>query len=453
MYDLATRHDMLRTLQIAGVGPVDDLRIDLAQRLNLIAGDNGLGKSFLLDAVWWALTHTWASVPMEPRQVPARISATWQGASSAGKPTRFETEYSADNLRWSWRFERSDEVETRLTMPGLIVHARVDGGFAVHDSMRTSLAFWKKGESGSIFKLDPQEVWDGKVVDGSPRCNGLIRDWVDWQREGTDGSLAFQRLRRVLTRLSPEAGEELRPGPPARLPDDSRAIPTLRMPYGVVPITHASAGMRRIAALAYVLVWAFEENAVAAARTRQRPERRLLFLIDEIEAHLHPRWQRVVMPALLNVGVEIDTPELEPTQVQFLVTTHSPLVLASLEPHFDIARDALWTLDLVGNSVRATKTLWERHGNASNWLTSDVFDLKSSRSKEAEAVITRIDAIDPSAPPRARELDAIEREMARVLGELDPLWPRWRELRESLHRAPPPAKPRKRASASKRTSR
>lgn len=445
---------MLRTVQIAGVGPVDDLQIDLTERLNLITGDNGLGKSFILDAVWWTLTNTWASVPLEPRRIPAKASVTWKPESMQEQSTLFQTEYDALHLRWEWRFERGDEAEARLTTPGLIVHARVDGGFAVHDPMRTSLAFWKKGETGSgIFKLDPQEVWDGKVVDGSPRCNGLIRDWVDWQREGTNGSLAFQRLQRVLTRLSPEAGEELRPGTPARLPDDSRAIPTLRMPYGDVPITHASAGMRRIAALAYVLVWAFEENEVAAARVRQRPERRLLFLIDEIEAHLHPRWQRVVMPALLNVGDELGAPGLEPVRVQFLVTTHSPLALASLEPHFDPARDALWTLDLIGNSVRATKAHWERHGNASNWLTSDVFDLKTSRSKEAEAVITRIDAIDPLSPPRERELDAIEREMARVLGELDPLWPRWRELRESLRHAPPPSKPRKRANASKRTPR
>ena len=31
----------------------------LAPRLNLITGDNGLGKSFLLDVAWYCLTRRW----------------------------------------------------------------------------------------------------------------------------------------------------------------------------------------------------------------------------------------------------------------------------------------------------------------------------------------------------------------------------------------------------------
>ncbi len=31
-------------------------------RLNIITGDNSLGKSFILDVVWWALTGTLDSV-------------------------------------------------------------------------------------------------------------------------------------------------------------------------------------------------------------------------------------------------------------------------------------------------------------------------------------------------------------------------------------------------------
>ncbi len=44
---------------IQNVGPVVKMRLELAPRLNLITGDNGLGKSFLLDVAWWALTCRW----------------------------------------------------------------------------------------------------------------------------------------------------------------------------------------------------------------------------------------------------------------------------------------------------------------------------------------------------------------------------------------------------------
>lgn len=46
-----------------------------------------------------------------------------------------------------------------------------------------------------------------------------------------------------------------------------------------------------------------------------------VILIDEIDLHLHPKWQREILPALT---------ELFP-QVQFIVTTHSPFIIQSLD--------------------------------------------------------------------------------------------------------------------------
>lgn len=40
---------MLKTLKIEGVGPAPKMTLDFGSRLNLLTGDNGLGKSFLLD--------------------------------------------------------------------------------------------------------------------------------------------------------------------------------------------------------------------------------------------------------------------------------------------------------------------------------------------------------------------------------------------------------------------
>ena len=47
---------MLRNLKLANVGPAPEMALQLAPRFNLFTGDNGLGKSSLLDVAWWALT-------------------------------------------------------------------------------------------------------------------------------------------------------------------------------------------------------------------------------------------------------------------------------------------------------------------------------------------------------------------------------------------------------------
>jgi recombinational DNA repair ATPase RecF len=52
---------MLEKLHLKNVGPAPELEMEFAPRLNIITGDNGLGKSFILDVAWFALTGNWLS--------------------------------------------------------------------------------------------------------------------------------------------------------------------------------------------------------------------------------------------------------------------------------------------------------------------------------------------------------------------------------------------------------
>jgi hypothetical protein len=193
------------------------------------------------------------------------------------------------------------------------------------------------------------------------------------------------------------------------------------MSYGTIPLTFASAGMKRVIGLAYLLVWAWQEH-LQASRLLKRPlTEEVVFLIDEIEAHLHPHWQRLLLPALLSVMGELKSS----AKVQLLVTTHAPLVLASVEPLFDTAQDALFTFDLEGREVRVAKADWRARGDASDWLTSDVFDLKEARSKPAEDAIQRaLEAFRQPDKP-IEEVRQIHHELHDLLKDTDPFWPRW----------------------------
>ncbi len=244
-----------------------------------------------------------------------------------------------------------------------------------------------------------------------------------WQSRN-NGS--FQRLRAVLEALSPSPEERLTPGEPMRISlDDNRDFPTLRAPYGLdVPVVQASAGIKRILGLAYLLVWAWQEHAAASALLRQPPTRQILFLVDELEAHLHPRWQRSILRAL--VGVMASLTGDEQVAVQLLAATHSPLVMASMEPLFDPAKDALWLLDLEGGQVSLRRATWERRGDANRWLTSEVFELGSATSEEAEQALQRARALLRQEDPDPAEIRAVDEELGRLLPEMDPFFVRWR---------------------------
>ncbi|MCB9760210.1 MAG: ATP-binding protein [Alphaproteobacteria bacterium] len=433
---------MLHSLSVRGVGPARALDVRPAPRLNLFTGDNGLGKSFLLDLAWWTLAGTWPEgVPATPtpsltagvRNVrEARIlwtSDTRQGAPSEQEEARFDPE--AEGL---WRRQQRESGD-EPPKPGLVLYARIDGGFSVWDPARN---YWRQlgargfahPERPDAYHFDRQQVWDGMTLGDTRVSEGLIRDWVSWQRKHAagevDGVDPFALLTAALSRLSADQRELLQPGRITRVVGGgARDYPTLRFPYGEVPVHIASSAMRRISALAYLIVWTWYEHVRACKVLGDEPERRFMILWDEVETHLHPRWQRLVLPALLEVIQGLN----EGMRVQLWATTHAPLVLASVEPSFDPGLDALHLLKLDGQEVSIQRTRWVARGDALNWLLSDIFGLQQARSVRAEVAIEAAEAWmrgDVAAlPDHLRTPDAIHDELRALLPGMDPFWPRW----------------------------
>src|SRR5262249_16779352 len=150
--------------------------------------------------------------------------------------------------------------------------------------------------------------------------------------------------------------------------------------------------------LAYLIVWAWTEHVVAAELARSEPQRRMVVLVDEMEAHLHPRWQRAVLPALMSIA-EMLAAELE---AQYIVATHSPLVMASIETIFNSETDSLFHLDLSDTGeVSLREVGFIKFGDVSSWLTSPVFELGQARSKEGEAAIEEAKALQQQDNPSA----------------------------------------------------
>jgi hypothetical protein len=441
---------MLEYLHLKNVGPAPEMEMELAPRLNLITGDNGLGKSFLLDIAWWSMTRKW------PAEVNAGLTSGLMARPSGAGEASIEFRFTGMTTRESYRsvFNRKDQGwggrSGRPSNPGLVLYATADGGFSVWDPARN---YWKKRglidvqDRPAAYVFSPREVWQGLRVGDEVACTGLLLDWVLWLSAGGD---RFAQLEKVLQALSPPGGPLLVSGPLVRLGLDARDMPTLTMPYGAdVPLLHASAGMRRVIALAYVLVWAWQEHVLASRELGQPTARQVVFLVDEVEAHLHPRWQRQILRGLLAV-MEAMIPH---AKVQLIAATHSPLILASAEPMFDRKRDAWFDLDLVhhdaGARVELRRRTFVRHGDAAQWLTSEAFDLGSARSLDAEKALdaAAVALSDPKFDKRAaRKIDGQLRE---VLGEHDPFWMRWRffgEQRGWLAPGPPspeaPARPK-----------
>ena len=402
---------ILNFLELTGVGPSRKVSFDPSERLTIITGDNGLGKTFLLECAWWSLTGDWAERPVLPRQDARRSEPKITFEISTPGSTSKRTPIAFDWDSQSWRVPHGG----RPTIPGIVVYARVDGSFAVWDPARHLQARGAGVEPGAVYLTREQ------VLDGLPKqSEGLLLDWVKWQN--SSDQRIFDTFSQVLRRLSPPDPDPLKPGKPVRLSGDVRDIPTIVHEYGTFPFLHESAGIMRIATIAYLLVWTWNEHNILSGQARKPPERNMVVLIDEMEAHLHPKWQRTILPALLDV-IRILSENL---RAQIIVSTHSPLVLASVEESFSDETDALFHLEVKPHAEPTLDKLqFVRYGKVDAWLTSDVFELKQARSRAGEVAIERAKRVLEQTEVAPSEAMAITEELKKALPSDDDFWPRW----------------------------
>jgi len=401
-----SRGATLSYLELKNVGPATSILMEPNSRLNIITGDNGLGKSFVMECSWWALTGDWCDEVARPMNIKAKPIITYALANKKGTPIKEAVEYDVKSGTWP-------KSKNAPSIPGLIVYARVDGSYAVWDpAQHYDVSISKK----HVFSRE--EAWNG-----SWEIEGLLRDWVSWQRASNSDESSFEVLKRVLREMSPPDMGELTPGKPIRTLNDKREIPTIIHPYGEVPITNVSAGVRRVITLAYLIVWAWNEHNIAAKLRHTTAEKRMVILIDEVEAHLHPKWQRTILPALLNIRSLLSM-ELE---IQFIISTHSPLIMASSETYFDIKVDQLFNITANKKTGEAELSAVDfvKYGQINEWLTSPIFNLGQARSREAENAIEQAKKLQLQTDPNQHEVRTVHNRLLKELSESDSFWHRW----------------------------
>lgn len=132
-----------------------------------------------------------------------------------------------------------------------------------------------------------------------------------------------------------------------------------------------------------------------------------IVIIDEIEQHLHPRWQRTVIPRLISSF----------PMVQFIVTTHSPLCVVGTS---DVEESLLKTVVLRSDGKTSTLcAVGPPHGlRADQVLTSLYFGLETSGDDTTKEMVERY----ASLAERRETLSDVElRELEELTAALNPL--------------------------------
>lgn len=339
----------IRRIRMRNFKRFEDESIELAPRFTLIVGDNGSGKTSILDALAIAAAIWLAKLPdsalLNSRRSilgkEIRLVATHAGDRVQfvqRRPVIIEAEGEVCGRHLSWRRQiredgtRTTNADAQDAISIISEHyARVRNGenpvspvLAYYGAGRGWLAARESPNRGG--KGGPARRWDALYDCFEERIR--IPDLMGWfQREAVasighgDWRPGYAVVRRAILGCIPEAHDLSY--------DADRNEVVLSIEGQSQPFSNLSAGQRMMLSMvADIAIKAISQNAHLVPEglegdglpvvLRETPG---LVLIDELDVHLHPRWQRRIVGDLKDTFPGI----------QFVCTSHSPFIIQSLD--------------------------------------------------------------------------------------------------------------------------
>jgi AAHS family 4-hydroxybenzoate transporter-like MFS transporter len=368
----ATKASRITHVELRNIGPFSECSIDLDDHWTVILGDNGVGKSSVMKAIAVGLCGK-AGEPFAERLLKSR------------------TTLGEIKVRLGGR----DFLTTIARKSGGGVIVQSESGVPLereqvlavgYPALRTVGGRREKARESAPQRPNPSDLLPLTSEEPDPRLDN-IKQWIvrlDHLKSSSSTPAAdrdrysalFDRIFSMLAALT--AGVALKPG---GVNANTGEI-TIETRDGPIPFESLSQGTLSLIGWTGALMQRLYETAPEGTDPLASP---VIVLVDEIDAHMHPAWQQALVKRLSEMF----------TRAQFIVTSHSPLVVGGLEPsqvlRFERNADGVVQISQPDHSLKGM--------GAAGLLTSDLFGLSSHLD------IDTAEALDKKRQLTARRLD------------------------------------------------
>jgi predicted ATP-binding protein involved in virulence len=396
-------------LSILGFRGIHEISLFLRPSLTVLVGVNGSGKTTILDALALLMMALQSRIKRGKKKGDRRLHISDVNTRMKATHLSIHAEVGSEKLFWKLdghlffaRLEvEEDDTDLRQFANGLAErqskNANVSIPLAVYfPTNRAVLDIPQRIRTAHVF--DQLAAYDNSLDDNWSN----FRLFFEWFRDREDLENEARRddptARDVQLEAVRKAVNSLLPGfTDLRIRRQPALAMTVEKGNELLAVDQLSDGEKCVLALAgdlarrLSLAHPQESNPLAAPA---------LVLIDEIELHLHPSWQRGIIAALKRTF----------TGCQFVISTHSPQVLSEVHP------DDILLLSHKDGEL-AVHSAENSFGRDSNWILETVMGV-DARPPRVEASLQHcFQLIDEGRLAEAREK---KNALAREIGDDDP---------------------------------
>ncbi|MFS7402067.1 AAA family ATPase [Carnobacterium maltaromaticum] len=324
----------LRNINIKNFKGIEELDLQFEEGFNLIIGDNGSGKTSILDAISVSLGGFTSGVEgvygKHFTKNEVRIITKTLGDASYNIVPMVPVVVEANAIilgdEVSWTRRKSSLLASRSTIEPKNITKIADSISRDDNSILPILSYqgasrmWSEKRNTSKRTSKNMSRSSGYIGSLSPESNTkMLINWcrdmeqISWQEDKkiSEYESVKKAVSKFMTLMSSNEISSV-------FYDKKREELMYRTDREILPISYLSSGYQS-------LIWLVFDIAYRMAILNPNLFENVIdyttgvVLIDEIDVHLHPKWQWNVIGALKKTF----------PRVQFIVTTHSPIVLAS----------------------------------------------------------------------------------------------------------------------------
>ena len=302
--------------RFTNAGPFDDVAFEFDPQVNVLVGPNNSGKSTALVVLAEATVY-----PFDfPRKVLKGTDSKWEMTlSNDHRSQRFAGKLPADLRQQPAEVGPLPHIGYSTFVPSLrrSTDYRSEGP-SIHSGEQMQIDFLEDPHGGS--GINSPELRKRRALISTN--SALVSDELVIRKMVELDYSAYRRnrpqIRQVIEKVASIASEVTEGYPIQFLgvrEDDRGLFPEFSTPDGDLPLNVLSQGTQSIIQWLCHFLFGYAQYYDYPDTLEKQPG---MLIVDEIDAHLHPSWQRRVIPALTG-----NFPNL-----QIFCSTHSPLTLA-----------------------------------------------------------------------------------------------------------------------------